>query len=676
MPRASRRSVSRELSALLELDVQPDTGIARLLLCVNDPTNKEGEAMNTIIRSRGILACAVLVCLCGVGLFRARVLADDGHRGQRGWPQWGQNPQHAGAIDVEGQALDRQLADLVFDPFVRQEQHDAGGDLLAHYQAPLTEGQDVFMEFKSGRWATCDDNGNPIPPDTACGSDAWNNQIWSERRLHWEDGSLVTKWTFASDWKPEPDGGNLGGWEPVFHGVLANGHVYVAGFGGTVWKIERGDGSAERLNPFDRALDANTFVSGPLSADDDGNIYYNVLKLDSGDPWAFGPSFNGIGGPDIPDAWLVTISNEGTIRKVSYKALGYGPQPTDLCNAAFGTSTLPWPPSPTAKPRQVPCLSQRPGVNITPAIAPDGTIYSVTVSHNLFSSRYSFVVAINPDLTLKWAASMRDRLHDGCNNDAGNFPGALLPKNGTPGGCRAGANPGVDPATNEAPAGRVIDQSSSSPVVAPDGSVLYGSYTRYNYARGQLFRFSASGEFMAAYDFGWDSTPAILTRGEFDDDATPRFSVVIKDNHYDVGSYCNSGTLCPPAPRGPYYITQLKGSDLSPEWSFKGTETRRCSRDASGQITCVDDGQHPNGFEWCINAPAIDAHGVVYANSEDGNLYAIPQGHHGVFKTPKGRLFLNQAIGAAYTPLSLGRDGKIYTENDGHLFVVGENKDQ
>jgi hypothetical protein len=35
-------------------------------------------------------------------------------------------------------------------------------------------------------------------------------------------------------------------------------------------------------------------------------------------------------------------------------------------------------------------------------------------------------------------------------------------------------------------------------------------------------------------------------------------------------------------------------------------------------------------------------------------------------------LFLNLAIGAAYTPLSIGLDGKIYTQNDGELFVVGD----
>lgn len=40
--------------------------------------------------------------------------------------------------------------------------------------------------------------------------------------------------------------------------------------------------------------------------------------------------------------------------------------------------------------------------------------------------------------------------------------------------------------------------------------------------------------------------------------------------------------------------------------------------------------------------------------------------------TLKHKLFTNLAIGAAYTPLSIGPDGKIYTQNAGHLFVAGE----
>lgn len=563
------------------------------------------------------------------------------------WPQWGQNPQHQGFVDVAGRSLDGQLADIVYDPFVPQEQADAGGDLLAHYQAPLAIGNDVFMEFKTGRWVSCDALGNPIPPDTACGSDAWNNQIWNEKRLHWEGNPshLVEQWSFQSDWKPEPDAGGLGGWEPVFHAVVAGDFVYVPGAAGTVYKLDRDTGAVvSRINPFGSSLDASIFVAGVLSADATGNVYYNAIKLNTANPWF----------TNVQGSWLVKVSAlNDSASTVTYQTLV--PGAPDMCSRAFGASTLPWPPSPTAQPSIGACGSQRPGINVAPAIAPDGTVYTVSRAH--FNSRYSYVVAANADLTPKWAASMRDLIHDGCGvlDPIGT---SLTPP--TPNACRKGtpAN-GVDPQTNQAPAGRVIDQSSSSPTVAPDGSVLYGAYTRYNAARGHLFKFSAGGVFQAAYDFGWDTTPA--TRSH---DGT--YSIVEKDNHYDVGRYCNpfqNAAICAPLPAGPYYITQLN-ANLVPEWKFQNTNTQSCSRNADGTLTCVSN--HPNGFEWCINAPAIDQNGVVYANSEDGNLYSINSDG-----TEKQRFFLNLAIGAAYTPLALDRFGRIYTENDGHLFVVG-----
>jgi hypothetical protein len=557
------------------------------------------------------------------------------------WPQWGRTPQHSGFLPVLGQAPNRILVNMVYDPFVPQAQAESFGNLLTHYQVPLVDDRDVFMVFKTGNFVSCDPPGSQAP--YPCGADAWDQQIWNVKRLHWKDGKLVTKWIFVSDWKPEPSARHLGGWEPVFHSALGEDFIYVPGAGGTVWKISRGKGKAKaRLNPFGSIVNPNTFVAGPLTLDSNGNIYYNVLKLDGPDPWGFGffPNFT-----DIPGAWLVKITNadkgKGRLRyqTVSYKDLI--PNAPSICSSEFARNERPWPPSPDATTPTFPCGSQRPGVNVAPAIAPDGTIYSVSRAHG--SERYGYIVAFTPDLALKWAASLRGHLQDGCNDDAGTFPGSLLPANGTPGGCRTGANPGVDPATNEAPAGRVTDVSSSSPVLAPDGSVLYGAFTAYNGSRGHLFRFGAGGDFAATYDFGWDLTPAIYPH-----DGT--FSIVIKDNHYVGG--------------GPFYISQLS-ADLALEWQFQSTNTLSCQRNPDDSLTCVSD--HPNGFEWCINAPAVDAIGNVYANSEDGNLYVIGQGG-----TLQGNLFTNLALGAAYTPLALGFDGRIYTQNDGHLFVIGQ----
>jgi len=136
---------------------------------------------------------------------------------QRGanWPQWGQNPQHTGTINVVGQSIDQKLADIVYDAFVPDEQAFTGGALDAHYQVPILDGQDVFMEFKTGSF-----------PQSA--DDPFQFEIWHEKRLHWQDGRLEEKWDFQSDWKSLPFF-YVGGWEPVFHGVLANDFIYVPG---------------------------------------------------------------------------------------------------------------------------------------------------------------------------------------------------------------------------------------------------------------------------------------------------------------------------------------------------------------------------------------------------------------------------------------------------------------
>ena len=581
-----------------------------------------------------------------------------------GWPEWGQNPLHQGNVTTVGQDPASVLADVVYDPFTAAEEASNGGELLVHYQVPLVDGNDVFMEFKTGSFTA---------------NDSWNTQIWNQRRLHWEGGSLVEKWNFQSDWKPVPQRTNEILWEPVYHAVLANDFIYDPGLGGTVFKLDRGSGTVvSRINPFD-TIDPNVFVAGPLSTDGLGNIYYNVWKMDR----AVAPA------PSravLLDSWLVKVASDDSVSKVRYVDLmapANPPAPTDQCFISFerqfvpalgktvNGASPPWPPSPTSVPSTAACGQQRPGLNIAPAIAADGTIYTGSRANN--NSRYAYLVAVNPDLTLKWAASLRDRgINDGC--------GVLIPKatQAQPvqkGKCSFDAPTGVDPATNQMPAGRIIDSGTASPTILPDGSVVFGAYTRYNIARGHLFKFSPSGQFQASFDFGWDDTLAVVPRGG------SNFSIVMKDNHYDeeAGFYCNpfsgfpnSLTVCDSTgiPAGPFYITQVN-QNLQPEWKFQSTEVRSCHRNADGSVTCVNDGTHPNGFEWCINAPAVDGNGNVYVESEDGFVYVIDQGHSGVFTTPKARIFTNLAVGAAYTPFSIDMFGRLYAQNNGHLFVLG-----
>jgi len=564
-----------------------------------------------------------------VTLLLATALAPESRA--EGWPQWGRNAQHESNSPTAGQRLDRIHAEVVIDPFADAEKASAGGNLLVHYQVPLVDGNDLFLVLKGGIFT---------------GRTSWESQTWSVRNLRQEGGGLVTRWTFPSDWKPVPFGSPS--WEPVYHCVLTADAVWAPGAGGTLLKISRENGSLlARVNPFGTAIDPTIFVTGPPTIDAGGNLFYNAIQLNPGSPW----------GADVLGSWLVRVAANGVATKASFASLTPNAPPANaLCTSSFSENELPFPPAPDAIAPGVLCGSQRPGINVAPAIAEDGTIYTISRAH--FTDRWGYLVAATADLTPRWSTSLRNRFSDGCN--------VTIPPNGTPGGCRSGATTGVDPADNQPGSGRVLDLSTSSPTVTPDGSVLYGAYTRYNYAQGHLMKFAADGTYLGAFGFGWDLTPAIYRH-----DGT--WSILIKENRYPTGSYCSNPSICPgdrtlftPSDPEQYFITQLDAL-LRVEWRHRNRETRYCARDTSGSVQCSEDGLYPNGFEWCVNAVAVDPRGVVYANSEDGNLYAIGQGG-AVLQS----IFLRTALGAAYTPLSIGDDGRIYTQNDGDLFIVGE----
>jgi outer membrane protein assembly factor BamB len=566
---------------------------------------------------RSLLLVLLLIAACGDDA--ARTCVDR-------WLQWGGDHAHAGAACSAGQPMARTVTKVVIDPFAAMETADSDGDLLVHYQVPLLDGDNVYTMTKAGTYTTC----NPRSGECAY---LRNTQVWAERALRWEGDQLVERWMFASDWKPEP----FLTFEPMFQPAIAGDFMYVPGAGGSVHKLNLDTGlPVTRIQPFGAALDPDTYVAGAVVAAADGSIYYNALKLNHDAPYSADAT-----------GWLVRIAPDGAVTTRVYQELATGaPAPDALCRTAFGTATpRPLPPpdvdgSPTLPP-EVPCLSQRPGINHAPAIGADGTVYVLSRAHAV--DRESFLIAVNPDLTTKWSRSLNRILDDGC--------GVLLPATATmPGqpGCREGARTGVDPATNELPAARVSDSSSSSPVAVPDG-VIYGAFTSYNGSRGHLLKLdAAAGTIVAKHDFGWDVTPAIWRHED-------TYSVIIKNNTYSRDAM---GVLT-----GPFYIEQLSSSFAS-EWRYQLTNTQRCVRGPDEVVSCVDD--HPNGFEWCINAPAVDKDGTVYGTGEDGNAYAVSQGG-----AEKGRVFMDMALGAAYTPIALDAEGRVYAMNDGALKVLG-----
>ena len=131
----------------------------------------------------------------------------------------------AAELIVGGAATPAQIGAFLVAERVKMESADelkAFGDLVVHYQAPLSDGDRVFMVRKGGVFTPCE----PEPdPTKACRHAAdfhrFESQTWSEVGYAWQGDQLVEQWSFASDWKPPL------GEEVVFQPVIAGDRLVV-----------------------------------------------------------------------------------------------------------------------------------------------------------------------------------------------------------------------------------------------------------------------------------------------------------------------------------------------------------------------------------------------------------------------------------------------------------------
>jgi hypothetical protein len=217
----------------------------------------------------------------------------------------------------------------------------------------------------------------------------------------------------------------------------------------------------------------------------------------------------------------------------------------------------------------------------------------------------------------------------------------------------------VDPLTHDNAV--LLDDSSASPTIGPDGDVFYGFYASdfgHN-GRGWLAHYSADlATTKIPGSFGWDNTAAIVPASA-------------------VPSYTGSSSYLLMSKYNNYYDAAPSG-DGHNEIAIIDPGTSQKDRFSTATVmkevmTKVGPTQYPGlpkgvVYEWCINSAAVDAQGkAIIVNSEDGHTYR--------WDLTTGKLAgvnLNVPTFEAYTPTEVGPDGTAYAINDAVLYALGK----
>ena len=234
------------------------------------------------------------------------------------------------------------------------------------------------------------------------------------------------------------------------------------------------------------------------------------------------------------------------------------------------------------------------------------------------------------------------------------------------------ANPGVpmrvalkDPRAGGANNAVVSDNSSSSPMVGPDGDVYYGVLGNpFNGSRGWLLHYSANlTQTKIPGGFGWDNTAAVVPAA-----AVPSYAgaspYLVFSKYNDYAGFDGG--------QGVNRIAVLDPNDtmVEPHASSNGTLVMKEVLAIAGPTPDPDKvALFPDAVrEWCINAAAVDpVTGAVMANSEDGKVYRWDLATN----TLSQAVTLSPGVGEAYTSTLIGPDGTVYATNWAILNAVG-----
>ena len=222
-----------------------------------------------------------------------------------------------------------------------------------------------------------------------------------------------------------------------------------------------------------------------------------------------------------------------------------------------------------------------------------------------------------------------------------------------------------DPRSNRANNATVSDDSTASPMVAPDNDVYFGVLANPNNgSRGFLLHFSADlAVEKAPGAFGWDSTPAIVPASMVPSYAQGSpYLIFTKYNNYRFsdGDGVNRIALLDPG-----------ATQIDPHTTAGGLVEMREVLTVIGPTPDAPNitPAFPHSVrEWCINTAAVNpATNSIFVPNEDGRIYrwdlktnSLTQG-----------VALTPGFGEPYVPTIIGPDGTVFTLNGGTLFAVG-----
>lgn len=226
-----------------------------------------------------------------------------------------------------------------------------------------------------------------------------------------------------------------------------------------------------------------------------------------------------------------------------------------------------------------------------------------------------------------------------------------------------------DPRNNNQNNAGILDDSTASPMVAPDGEVFMGVFENpYNGSRGYLLHFSAdlSAE-RTPGAFGWDNTPGIVPASMVPSYNGPSsYLLFCKYNNYSSGLAGGDGDGI-----NRVAILDPNTTQIDFHANAGGLVEMRQVMSVIGVTPNAEEPTNPLGVrEWCINAPAINPQtGNVYFDSEDGHLYSWNLASNSLTQA----MVLTPGIGEPYVPSTIGPDGTVYTLNGTFLFALGNS---